>query len=147
MSTNGMISDYMTHHHRTCDRQLADAEAAVDGDDWDAASEQFTGFRAMIEQHFEMEEDVLFPEFEQRSGLTDGPTLVMRSEHEEMRKLLEQLQMALDSGDAETYLGTSETLMVMLQQHNMKEENMLYPMADGKLGEDAGAVLDRMRGL
>jgi iron-sulfur cluster repair protein YtfE (RIC family) len=38
------------------------------------------------------------------------------------------LDNALSAQDKDEYLGLSETLMVMMQQHNMKEEMMLYPM-------------------
>ncbi len=141
------ISEFMMEDHRQCDQRLAAAEEAVSGEEWETAGREFSGFREALERHIDMEEDILFPEFEQRTGLTGGPTMVMRSEHEEIRRLLEQLQMALEASDPDAYLGTSETLMVMLQQHNMKEENMLYPMADGKLGDAAGGVLERMQAL
>jgi hemerythrin-like domain-containing protein len=49
-------------------------------------------------------------------------------EHQQMRALVQSLDNALAAKDKDEYLGLSETLMVMMQQHNMKEEMMLYPM-------------------
>ena len=60
--------------------------------------------------------------------MTAGPTQVMRMEHQQMRALVQDLDNALAAQDKDEYLGLSETLMVMMQQHNMKEEMMLYPM-------------------
>jgi len=61
----------------------------------------------------------------------------MRMEHQQMRALVQDLDNALAAKEKDEYLGLSETLMVMMQQHNMKEEMMLYPMmaqnvADGE---------------
>ena len=48
---------------------------------------------------------------------------------------------ALAAQDAEDYAGNAETLLILTQQHNMKEENVLYPMCDQHLaGETAGIV-------
>jgi hemerythrin-like domain-containing protein len=37
--------------------------------------------------------------------------------------------------------------MMLMQQHNMKEEQMLYQMADNTLGSDAANVVLQMQGL
>ncbi len=64
-----------------------------------------------------------------------GPTQVMRMEHQQMRALVQDLDTALNNQDKDRYLGLSETLMVMMQQHNMKEEMMLYPMLAQNLAQ------------
>ena len=43
------------------------------------------------------------------------------------------IQAALRARDAADYSGYAETLLIMTQQHNMKEENILYPMCDQHL--------------
>ncbi len=57
------------------------------------------------------------------------------------------MERALTSRDRDGYLGLSETLMMIMQQHNMKEEQMLYPMTDQVIGTDADDVLKRMEGV
>lgn len=143
----GDIKDYMTDDHRRCDERFAAAEQAVSDGDWDAGQAQFDAFRKSMESHFDVEEGVLFPEFEEATGMTDGPTVVMRSEHDEMRRLFEQMAMAIDANYQDEYLDASETLLLLMQQHNMKEEQMLYEMADRQLGERAGGTLERMRAM
>ena len=49
-------------------------------------------------------------------------------EHQQVRALAQSLDELLAAEDKELFLGLSETLMVLIQQHNMKEEMMLYPM-------------------
>ena len=140
------ISEFMTLYHRECDEMLANAEELVSKSDWVKASELTMTFNDAMERHFGMEEEILFPAFEQRSGMVDGPTQVMREEHEQMRRLLTQLQWALEQQQQEDYLDTTETLLIMIQQHNMKEEGMLYPMSDEQLGVDAENIVEQMQG-
>jgi len=122
------IPEYMTTKHRECDDYFSEAETAVSKKDWALALIKWKSFAEELSEHFAQEEDTLFPEFEQATGMTAGPTQVMRMEHQQMRALVQELDNALAAKAQEEYLGLSETLMVMMQQHNMKEEMMLYPM-------------------
>ena len=102
----------------------------------------FESLREQLETHFASEEELLFPAFEAATGMTSGPTEVMRGEHRQMRDLLAQMQAAVTSRDSDAFGGAAETLLILMQQHNMKEENILYPMCDNALGSsDVGASL------
>jgi hemerythrin-like domain-containing protein len=100
-----------------------------------------------MRRHFAREESVLFPAFEARTGMSGGPTFVMRAEHQQMNGLLGEMNSALSQRDAKTYLGLSETLLMLMRQHNMKEENILYPMSDQALADEQADLLDRMGSL
>ena len=39
----------------------------------------------------------------------------------------------------------AETLLIMTQQHNMKEENILYPMCDQHLADVSEALIGRLQ--
>ncbi len=141
------ISEYMTAQHRECDRLLARAEHAVADGDWDAARSEFEAFDALTRRHLRREEEILFPAFEERTGMTTGPTAVMRMEHDQMRAVLDDMAAALASRDTDSYLGESETSMILTQQHNMKEEQILYGMSDQVLGDVAVELMGRMDGV
>ncbi|WP_421863359.1 hemerythrin domain-containing protein [Motiliproteus sp.] len=134
------ISEFMTSDHRRCDEFFNQAEEAVSQGQWDAAQQGWSEFQQAIEHHFSMEEQVLFPAFEQATGSTAGPTSVMRMEHDQMRQLFSQVGQALQDKDADTLLGASETLMILMQQHNMKEEQILYPMSVRALPDPDGTL-------
>lgn len=139
------IKNCMTHDHRRCDDIFAEVEQAVAAQEWDCASAVFKTFANAMRQHFAAEEDLLFPAFELKSGMTMGPTQVMREEHEQMRELIAAAQEALSSKDADDYSGNAETLLIMMQQHNMKEENVLYPMCDDHLLDQVDALLPQLQ--
>jgi len=136
------IPDYMTAQHRHCDDVFSAAESAVAIGNWSLATQEWQIFARELEAHLEAEESILFPRFEQATGITQGPTMVMRSEHEQMRALVQQLTQALQAEDQEVYLGLSETLMVLMQQHNMKEEMMLYPMSQQHISDGDKTLAD-----
>lgn len=141
------ISEFLTQDHRDCDEQFATMENAVASEDWSKANDEFTSFTKDLEHHFVMEEQIMFPAFESRTGMMGGPTQVMRMEHDQMRGVVSQMQGSLSNQDKNNFFGLSESLMMLMQQHNMKEEQMLYAMADAHLGGDAALVVDEMKGL
>jgi len=134
-------------HHKHCDDLFVAAEDAVQRADWAAAAPSFERFHDQMKAHFEVEENMLFPAFEAATGMSAGPTEMMRYEHEQMRSLLAQLAAACAARDGEGYAGVAETLLMLMQQHNMKEENMLYPMCDQALGAEAERIGTEMGAL
>lgn len=135
------IRELLTDDHRQCDDLFAVVEQAVAAGDWDKADAAFARFCAAMLNHFDLEEGTLFPEFEAQTGMTMGPTQVMRSEHRQMRELLAAAEVSLAARDADDYSGYAETLLIMAQQHNMKEENILYPMCDQHLAAETPELL------
>ena len=138
------IKDFMTQDHRDCDEIFAQMEDAVASKSNEAVA-KFEEFQDALTNHFKMEEMVLFPMFEQKTGMSQGPTQVMVMEHEQMRKLISQMDEAVQVNDNDKFFGLSETLMILMQQHNMKEEQMLYTMIQEYLGDDADHIISRMR--
>jgi hemerythrin-like domain-containing protein len=125
-----IISQFMTQIHRDCDTEFAAAEQAAANGDWAEAETKFLAFSNDTLTHFKSEEEELFPAFEAQTGSSEGPTQVMRYEHEQVKGLIGKLAGAIESQDKDAYLSLCESVMILLQQHNMKEEQMLYAMCD-----------------
>lgn len=141
-----LISDVMIRHHRDCDAGFARAGASAANADWERLRRECAGTLAEIERHIALEEELLFPAFEARTGMGEGgPTATMRTEHEQMRGMFAQMRAAAEARDAARYLETSDTLLALLQVHNVKEESMMYPMLDQALGEDAAPLLEQVQ--
>ena len=137
------IKEYLTNDHRRCDEIFASMEELASNSLSDA-KEITQNFIEASEHHFQMEERVMFAEFEQKTGMTEGPTAMMRHEHIQMRGLMKQLMEALEADNKDKFFGTSETLMILMQQHNMKEEQMLYTMAQQHLSAESDRIIDMM---
>jgi iron-sulfur cluster repair protein YtfE (RIC family) len=139
------FSKYLGDDHARCDELFAVAEQAADAHD-NHAADAHARFVEAMEHHLRLEEEILFPAFEAATGSSMGPTAVMRHEHVQMRELFELMGEALAEGRFEDYLGAAETLLILMQQHNAKEEQMLYPMTDRMLAAQRPELLARMQG-
>lgn len=140
-----MITDFMKHDHHEGDSQLAGVEDAVAVGDFSAARAAQEHMAAVIERHLKAEEELLFPAMEEQMGPAFGPTSTMRHEHGQMRLLLESLAEALDADDADSWFAQADALRILMQQHNLKEESVLYPMAERMLGSREERVLAGLR--
>lgn len=79
--------------------------------------------------------------------MSGGPVEVMTFEHNQMRGLLEQIQDSLEKGDEEAFFGLSDSMMILLQQHNMKEEQMLYNMIQMHLGASNNELVAQLSSM
>jgi hemerythrin-like domain-containing protein len=138
------IASTMAGHHATCDDLFAAALAKATQGNWDETVFGFARFRDQFERHIGREETVLFPAFELTTGSQTGPTALKRQEHNRKRALLAQIELALKAHDQEGDEGYASTLLIMMQQHNLKEENVLYPMFDAIMADRAGELVSRL---
>lgn len=120
----------LTNQHRACDAEFILIEQAAARGDWTTVAQAVQQFIDSTEAHFRLEEEILFPHLEQATPMAQGPTAVMRNEHAQMRELFADLLDAVRNTDQELLGDCSDTLLMLMQQHNAKEENVLYPIAD-----------------
>lgn len=139
------IAATMTADHRHCDHLLATFEERVAAKDWRQAMGDGQGLAAALLDHFAREEQRLFSELLAVDPRAGGPVQLMTLEHHQMRALLADLEGAIGKRDADECLGLVETLHFLIQQHNAKEEGILYPLADQGLGSRAAGLLDQLR--
>jgi hemerythrin-like domain-containing protein len=125
-----IITNYMRDEHRNCDEIFATAEKAVIDGDFEQAKKEFLHFANETLTHFKKEEESLFLTYEEITGSSEGPTRVMKFEHIQVRGLIGEMAEAVENRDSDAYLSLAESMMILLQQHNMKEEQMLYAMCD-----------------
>ena len=72
------IIEFMSGDHKRCDQLFADAEAAVDSGNWDDARTSVNQFIDSTEEHFSMEEDVLYKASgRQRTCVKDAELLLL----------------------------------------------------------------------
>jgi regulator of cell morphogenesis and NO signaling len=113
--------------------------------DFALAKERFREFKFGLQRHIVWEEDLLFPLWEQRSGITEGPTAVMRAEHKRIGAALEALHIKVNQGDPECE-AEEQALSALLEAHNLKEERILYPAIDHAItDEERPALFRRMQ--
>jgi iron-sulfur cluster repair protein YtfE (RIC family) len=109
--------------------------------DFAKAKEAFVAFKFGLQRHIVWEEDLLFPKWEENSGMAEaGPTQVMRTEHRMICDCLETIHRKVVAQDPDSD-GDEQLLLDLLKSHNMKEERILYPSIDQVITEQERAEL------
>jgi iron-sulfur cluster repair protein YtfE (RIC family) len=129
------VTAYLSWDHHRLAVLLSDVELRVDAREFESAIDRCREFERGLTRHMRLEEDVLFPLFEARAGLVDGPTAALRAEHREIERAAALLREGLDRHDADAFHDGLSFLRATLQGHNSKEEHILFPTTDVLLTE------------
>jgi len=100
-------------------------------------------FVGELDPHSEREEGTLFPLMARYIGRQTGPIAVMEYEHDlaktnlkRFREAVERLEGAVDAERAKEIASCAIQAHAVLTEHFMKEENVLFPMAENMLNEE-----------
>lgn len=104
--------------------------------DFAKAKEAFKEFKVGLQRHIVWEEELLFPMWEEKTGMIeDGPTPVMRFEHSQIKQLLDAIHQKVEGQNLNTDQ-EEQALFNLLSSHNRKEERALYPAIDNVINTD-----------
>ncbi len=136
------ISHYYEQDHDRLDA-LFNTFQQYKRSDFTRAKEAFVAFKIGLQRHIVWEEDILFPKWEENSGMAEGgPTQVMRSEHQVIGQCLEAIHQKVQEQNPDSDDDEGRLLQV-LKVHNMKEERILYPSIDQVISEAERAEIYR----
>ena len=123
------VSEYFERDHRRLDAVLLQVGQLVCDGAFADAAKRFAEVQCALSRHIDVEEPVLFWE-----TLPARPTAAMQAEHVEIRRLTDAVAVAIEGRDAESCARSLGLLADMLLMHNIKEERVLYPMAEEAAG-------------
>ncbi|MCG3176599.1 MAG: Iron-sulfur cluster repair protein YtfE [Candidatus Omnitrophica bacterium] len=139
MPNKDPLTAYFEADHDRLDA-LLERYRALKSKDHAAAKPYFREFIKGLRRHIVWEEEVLFPHFEQRTGIVQGPTHVMRHEHRSIAEWLDRIHDKVRRADPSTDAELDQ-LKAVLMPHNDKEENILYPAIGAQSGAEESARL------
>lgn len=143
MTTQTPISEHLESEHRWIHQRFEQFRQGLERGQVNAAP--FREAASVLHRHIYLEEDILFPEVEAR-GL-EGPTTVMAQEHGEICRYLGGIENLIGTGAAASRIrDTLKALYLLLEEHNFKEEQMLYPSADQMIDPiERDVILQRLK--
>ncbi|MDE5415387.1 hemerythrin domain-containing protein [Alkalihalobacterium chitinilyticum] len=110
---------------------------------------QVTQFVTELEPHSEREEGILFEMVAAYIGRETGPIAVMEYEHDQAKNHLRQFLVQAAQAGAETDVANIRAIAdhaakayLILSEHFMKEENVLFPLAEQFLSPDEKQELE-----
>ncbi|HLA76195.1 MAG TPA: hemerythrin domain-containing protein [Vicinamibacteria bacterium] len=141
------VTSYLSWDHDRLDAILAEVCRRVEAGQLGEAEAGYREFLTGLRRHIRLEEELVFPLFEAKTGVTGGPTAVMRAEHLEIERALGMMQDGLSQKDANGFREGLQFLRSVLPDHNAKEEHVLYPTTDRVLSaEERSAFVERLVG-
>ena len=147
MSEQKTISEFYEQDHDRLD-ELFKTFQEMKRSDFPKSKEAFKEFKFGLQRHIVWEENVLFPLWEEKTGMSEGgPTSVMRAEHRQIGQQLEAIhgKVADQNPDSDQ---EEQALLELLGSHNMKEERVLYPAIDQLTSaEDRETVFRNMKNI
>lgn len=107
-------------------------------------------FADRLDPHSEREEGALFPMVAKYIGRETGPIAVMEAEHEQAKRNLRRFFEAFEGADASAAAAQAGEIAAfavtaheILTDHFLKEENVLFPMAERLLSAEEKEQLAR----
>jgi hemerythrin-like domain-containing protein len=141
----GNICDFLVYDHKRCDDLFSRVATSVALKEWLHAEEYFQLFNRALDRHLRVEETVVFPAFENAIRGSGAPIAMLRVEHQRIRAIVDRMFDSLCRYDPVDFTLHTETYALMMQQHSMKEEDMLYPLLDRILGVRTAEIVEAMR--
>ncbi|MBI3357337.1 MAG: hemerythrin domain-containing protein [Nitrospirae bacterium] len=147
MSEQKTISAFYEQDHDRLD-ELFQTFQRLKRSDFAEAKEAFKEFKIGLQRHIVWEEDLLFPLWEEKTGMSEGgPTSVMRNEHRQIGQQLEAIHQKVADQNPESDQ-EEQALLNLLGAHNMKEERVLYPSIDNVTSaEERQTVFRNMKNI
>jgi regulator of cell morphogenesis and NO signaling len=131
-----LTMEFMSKDHDRLDG-IFSAFQKTKAENLDQAKTLFSKFESGLRKHIAWEEEILFPDFEEQTGMKNtGPTAVVRLEHNKIKEFLDQIRKNLQKADIQIE-SAEKDLIGVLTSHNQKEEKILYPWIDQSISEDA----------
>lgn len=125
----GTVGQQLEHDHHRIDQGFALFSQSLTEPDIDR--ESFDTAAQALRHHIYVEEVFHFPVLRAAGML--APVLVMLREHGQIWDLLDAAASALDNNDRAAAQQLWFRLASALEQHNFKEERILYPAGDQKI--------------
>jgi hemerythrin-like domain-containing protein len=145
MKRHPSLRDLSSDHHQGLVQarrlvQAAEGTLPVPGDSAAGVVHDFLHFWAEeINHHFREEEEVLLPAFARYDDPAAAPVVRMLVEHVRIRRLVDDLQTQLAGGAPEP--ATMQATGDLLREHIRHEENVVFPLIETTMPEDALALL------
>jgi hemerythrin-like domain-containing protein len=140
------VTGYLCWDHARLAGLLERVKREVDAGRMKDARELYRDYDAGISRHVRVEHELLYPLFEARSGISSGPTVTLRQEHEQVQRAIRMMREGLAALDASAFRAGVRYLEETLPPHNSKEEHVLYPTMDTLLSDkERRALSDRLQ--
>jgi iron-sulfur cluster repair protein YtfE (RIC family) len=116
--------------------------------DYEKTDILFSEFKTVLQKHFQWEENILFPLFEERSGRAgEDTTFVLKNEHNQIQNMfIEKIEKLITGKRFDEMKPMIVGLEEMLLMHRKMETDIFYPWFDVSLDiEEKKNVIKKLK--
>lgn len=121
--------DWIFHEHSSFEELLEEIIEQADIQLWRECEDNFELLVGRVKRHMGMEEEVLYPAYEQIPDLPLDPVNVLREDHDNIVRLFSDINKILKMRDSEQLLDVISPLVEALNTHHRNEEDFFLPLA------------------
>jgi uncharacterized protein (DUF2249 family) len=139
------LRDVIRFEHARFDMLIAEVEWRLAQQREHAAEARFAQFRAALEHHLDLEEQVLFPRYRRAAGAEELLER-LRAEHATMRGILDRVSLGLHQNDEylQAAISAISDLRGLLAPHREREER---EVCEAFTPEDAAQLAEQLHGM
>ncbi len=137
--------NWLNHDHKNFESAVYKCRSASDDANWPLAQQVFDELVTSYRFHVRIEEEVLFPAYEQHPGVPRDPTDSLRADHAQIFRLMDHISRQLGQSPNDSLAEDLSLLYRTLISHHEKEEQIFLPMASQALYSDKDAILENLK--
>lgn len=138
-------ANWLNHDHLEYETLLYDCNAAAEQEDWKSARVLFQKLVSHLKVHMRIEEEILYPAYENAVNVPQDPTQALREEHDEIVRLMRDLSRVLKTNDSQLFLESLLPLERVMLKHHEKEEEIFLPLASHLLLDRRDEIVHKLQ--
>lgn len=141
------VAEFLIWDHDRLDRLLDEVNQNIAEGDWDRACTRIRQFRTGLFHHADQEDNVLWTAIGELSDEHYDLIQTMKDDHREFKDWVNEMVNAVEAHSRTEFENANANLLGVMVEHNMKEENVLYPFLDRRLDDSTrGQLIRRFMG-
>lgn len=137
--------NWLVHDHSVYEDILFKCQDFVESGEWEEAKRAFNELVDHLKGHMAMEEEVLYPAYENRVKSRTSPTEILREDHDQLVRLVRDMIQVFRSRDTGHVLDCLSHLERQMITHHEKEEDIFLPMASVILDENKEEIIAQLK--
>lgn len=140
-------NNWLIHDHHKYDEMLTECELAADMADWKDAIQLFDKFTTELKLHMQLEDEVLYPLFEEKQSDDDDEMSILHEEHENLMRLLRDLVCVIKTKNIEHFMDSLVPLHEVMNEHNEHEEMVFEHLGSDSLLTRHDEITERLSAI
>jgi hemerythrin superfamily protein len=137
-------TNWLIHDHHKYDSMLNECEMAAEMADWKDAIHLFNEFTTDIKLHMQLEDEVLYPIFQEKQTDTENEIAILQDEHENLVRLLRDLVDVIKTKNIDHFMESLLPLHKVMNEHNEHEEAVFQRLGNDSLLMRRDEIMERL---